>query len=324
MALLSLKQETIETFAANATQEAMMVHRRVNQKKNKVLESVPLLKKMKEKITEFDQEMTKRLGKNYTKVRNIAIGVGKFYVAGQFGGPGIIALGAINAARAVKPLLKNAEKERQEGKVSGLFDYIVKNPKEASKTLAAASLGAGAIAFGLSGMLDARFVTRAAATALVVVPEMRALKETVQSIVGGKKTAKEALNDLGRDILTVGISAASFIAGNYGYIAEQTASAENVTEANTTTTPETNTATNAGTGTNTGTEAGGNGVSVGVKSADKTAAGKNASPAAPEDKAEQKKNKEKSLQSALTDIKQKAKDAVFSPTVTQMLKGRDF
>lgn len=318
MALLSLKQETIETFAANATQEAMMVHRRVNQKKNKVLESVPLLKKMKEKITEFDQEMTKRLGKNYTKVRNITIGVGKFYVAGQFGGPGIIALGAINAARAVKPLLKNAEKERQEGKVSGLFDYIVKNPKEASKTLAAASLGAGAIAFGLSGMLDARFVTRAAATALVVVPEMRALKETVQSIVGGKKTAKEALNDLGRDILTVGISAASFIAGNYGYIAEQTASAENVTEANITTTPETNTATNAG------TEAGGNGVSVGVKSADKTAAGKNASPAAPEDKAEQKKNKEKSLQSALTDIKQKAKDAVFSPTVTQMLKGRDF
>ena len=33
MAPFSLKQETIETFAANATQQAMMVHRRVNQKK---------------------------------------------------------------------------------------------------------------------------------------------------------------------------------------------------------------------------------------------------------------------------------------------------
>lgn len=33
MAVLSLKQQTIENFAANATQQAMMVHRRVNQKK---------------------------------------------------------------------------------------------------------------------------------------------------------------------------------------------------------------------------------------------------------------------------------------------------
>ena len=52
MAVLSLKQQTIENFAANATQQAMMVHRRVNQKKNGAIESVPLLKKMKEKITE--------------------------------------------------------------------------------------------------------------------------------------------------------------------------------------------------------------------------------------------------------------------------------
>ena len=52
MAVLSLKQQTIENFAANATQQAMMVHRRVNQKKNGAIESVPLLKKMKEKVGE--------------------------------------------------------------------------------------------------------------------------------------------------------------------------------------------------------------------------------------------------------------------------------
>ena len=202
MSLFTLSQKTVEIFAANATQQAMMIHRRVNQKKNNVLKSVPLLQKMKEKITEFDQEMTKRLGKNYTKVRNIAVGVGKFYVAGQFGGPGIIVLGAINAAKAVKPLLKNAEEQRQAGKVTGLFDYMSKHPKEAGKTMASASLGAGAIVFGLAGMLDAKFVTRAAATALVVLPEMKALKETAESIIKGEKTAKQAFKDLGNDILT--------------------------------------------------------------------------------------------------------------------------
>lgn len=291
MALFSLKQQTIENFAAGATQQAMMVHRRVSQKKNGIIESVPLLKKMKEKITEFDQEMTKRLGKNYTKVRNIAIGVGKFYVAGQFGGPGIIALGAINAAQAVKPLLKHAEEQRQAGKVSGLFDYIAKNPKEASTTLAAASLGAGAIAFGLSGMLNAKFVTRAAATALVVAPEMKALKGTVQDIVSGKKTAKQAFNDLGRDILTVGISAASFIAGNYAYLAEHSG-------INTGTETHTHAGTGMGTEANAGTETGHTGgVSVGVKGADKKAAA-----GAPAAKTEQTGSKEKSLQKTLTQI----------------------
>lgn len=256
MAHLSLKQETIEAFAASATQQAMMIHRRVNQKKNKLLDSLSLLKKMREEIKRFDQEMTKRLGKNYTKVRNITVGIGKFYIAGKFGGPGIITLGAINAAKAVKPLLKNAEIARQEGKVSGLFDYIRKNRKEASRTLMGASLGAGAIAFGLAGMLDARFVTRAAATALIVIPEMKALKETVNDIISGKKTTKQAFKDLGRDMLTVGISAASFIAGNYSYLLHENGHTPVGTEAET------------HTGTTENGHAGG--PSIGVKGADKT------------------------------------------------------
>ena len=328
MAPFSLKQETIETFAANATQQAMMVHRRVNQKKNSAIESVPLLKKMKEKITEFDQEMTKRLGKNYTKVRNIAVGVGKFYVAGQFGGPGIIALGAINAAKAVKPLLKNAEEQRQAGNVSGLFDYISKNRKEASKTLAAASLGAGAIAFGLSGMLNAKFVTRAAATALVVAPEMKALKETMQDIVSGKKTVKQAFNDLGRDILTVGISAASFIAGNYGYLAEHgghgtetTAAPGTGTEANPATTGATNAGTGMGTEANAGSESSG-GVSVGVKGADKT--GTKKTPAQKTaGRQEKTDSKEKPMQQVLNDISREQSKQPFSPAVQKtLLQGR--
>ena len=49
MAKLVLKQETVEAFAANATQKAAMIQRRVAQKKNKAIESVPLLNKMKEK-----------------------------------------------------------------------------------------------------------------------------------------------------------------------------------------------------------------------------------------------------------------------------------
>ena len=210
MAVFSLKQETVEAFAANATQKAAMIQRRVSQKKNDVIESVPLLNKMKEKISAFDQKMTDKFGKNYTKTRNILMGVGKFYIAGQLGGPALVALGTINAVKAVKPLIKEAEEQRKEGKVSGLIDYMKKNPKDTTKALLSASLGAAVIACGLNGALTAKQVMRAGVAALVVTPEAKTLASTTKQWVNGEATLKDVM----RETATVGLSVGAFVAGS--------------------------------------------------------------------------------------------------------------
>ena len=114
MARLSLKQETIEAFAATATQNAAMIQRRVSQKRNKIIDSVPLLKTIKDKVTEFDKKMTNRFKNNYTKIRNMAMGIGKYYIAGQIGGPALVALGTYNAVKALKPMFREAEQQRKE------------------------------------------------------------------------------------------------------------------------------------------------------------------------------------------------------------------
>ena len=206
-----LKQETVEAFAANATQKAEMIHERVSQKKKKIFEAVPLLNKIKEKISAFDKNLTERWGKNYTKVRNILTGVGKFYIAGHIGGPALVALGAINTVKALKPMLKEAEKERKEGKVTGLLDFIKKKPKECGKTMLAASLGAAVVACGLAGAANGKFISRVGIATLVVVPEIKALASTAKDWVRGKRQFK----DVARDIATVGISVSAFIAGGY-------------------------------------------------------------------------------------------------------------
>ncbi len=210
MAKLSLKQETVEAFAANATQKAAMIQRRVSQKKNDVIEAVPLLNRMKEKISSFDQKMTDKFGKNYTKTRNILMGIGKFYIAGQIGGPALVALGTINAVKAVKPLIKEAEEQRKEGKVSGLIDYMKKNPKDTAKTLLSASLGAAVIACGLNGALTAKQVMRAGVAALVVTPEVQTLASTAKQWTHGKATFK----DVAREAATVSLSMGAFVAGS--------------------------------------------------------------------------------------------------------------
>ena len=209
MATLSLKQETVEAFAASATQKAAMVQRRVSQRKNEAIASVPLLQQMKEKVASFDQKMTEQFGKNYTKTRNILTGIGKFYIAGQIGGPALVALGAINTAKALKPMLKEAEKQRQEGKVTGLIDFMKKNPKESAKTMLSASLGGAVITCCLECAANGKFAARAGVAAMVFVGEMRTVKETTKQWVRGQATFK----DVARDITTVGISMGAFIAG---------------------------------------------------------------------------------------------------------------
>ena len=217
MAVLSLKQETVEAFASQTTQKAASCYRRISQKKEDLLDYVPLLKKAKEKIRSFDQEMAEKFGKPYTKTRNIAAGIGMFFVAGQMGAPGLIALGTINAAKAIKPLLKEAEQQRQEGKVSGLIDYIKKNPKQSARSITVASLGAAAIGCGIAEAATGKMISRIGLTAVVVAPEIKNLYSTTKNWCKGTASFK----DVRRDMAVVGLSAVAFFSGNaFGHHSE--------------------------------------------------------------------------------------------------------
>lgn len=133
MPVLTLKQSTVENFVAATTRRTMIWHARLSEKRNKLIDSVPLLKKTRDRINAFDRKMTARFGKNYTKTRNIAIGVGKFFVAGQFGGAGMLTLLAYNAVKAVDPMMKIAERQRQEGRVTGILTSSENTPNKARR-----------------------------------------------------------------------------------------------------------------------------------------------------------------------------------------------
>lgn len=210
MPVLTLKQSTVENFVAATTRRAMIWHARLSEKRSKLIDSVPLLKKTRDRINAFDRKMTARFGKNYTKTRNIAIGVGKFFVAGQFGGAGMAALLAYNAVKAVDPMMKIAERQRQEGRVTGIFDFIRKHPKQSAATFLAASLGVSAIACGLAGASGAKLASRAGTAAMITLPEMRALFSTARKWAAGKASFK----DIARDAATVGLSVGAFVSGS--------------------------------------------------------------------------------------------------------------
>ena len=210
MARLSLKQETIEAFAATATQNAAMIQRRVSQKRNKVIDSVPLLKTVKDKIIRFDQKMTDRFKNNYTKIRNMVMGIGKYYIAGQIGGPALVALGTYNAVKALKPMFREAEQQRKEGKVTGVIDFIKKNRKEAAKTMLFASLGAAVVACGLTGAVNGKLIARTGIAALVITPEIKALTAVTKKWVKGTAKPKDIL----REAATVGLSIGAYLSGS--------------------------------------------------------------------------------------------------------------
>lgn len=210
MANLTLKRSSLENFIAAATRKATAAQYRLAQKSDRLVNAVPLLKKTKAKIAAFDKRMTARFGKNYTKTRNIAIGVGKFFVAGQFGGAGMVALLAYNAAAAVDPMMKIAEQQRQAGKVTGFFDFVKKHPVQSTATFLAASLGASAIACGLAGASGAKLASRAGAAALITLPEMRSLAATAKNWAAGKASFK----DIARDAATVCLSVGAFVSGS--------------------------------------------------------------------------------------------------------------
>lgn len=130
---LYLNKATVERYVAVTTAYAMSFKERFRQKKEKVIDAIPVVRGVYHKIEDFDKRMTEKHGQTYVKIRDGINCVARTVVAAQlFGGWGIIGACACEMYESAAAFLEPAEKARQEGKVKGIFDYLKKNKEEAA------------------------------------------------------------------------------------------------------------------------------------------------------------------------------------------------
>lgn len=210
MAALSLKQETVAVVASQTTQQAAAWYRRLNQKKNAAIDSVPLIKNAKEKIRSFDRKLTEKWGKAYTKGRNILTGSALFFAAGYVGTPALVALGTYNAVKAIKPMIKDYQQQKKQGNVSGLIDFMKKNPKKTASSIGFATLGSATIGCGIAGAATGKAIARTGLAVMVARPEAKQLWSTIKKFTTGRASKKDVL----QDSLVLSTTIGAYIAGS--------------------------------------------------------------------------------------------------------------
>ncbi len=203
---ITVSKQAVEGFLSSVTQKAQAMKHRMAQK----VDSVPVLKKAAGKIKAFDENMAKKYGKPYKRARNIVLGVGMAYAAAKAGAAGLTALCAVNAVRTLAPMLSKAEKERQEGKSSGVLDYMTRHKAEAVLSLGGSAVAATAAAAGISGSEIITGVSRAAGAGLAASAELSSIAVTTSEAVKGKASWKDVMSD----VVAAGMTAAAYYFGS--------------------------------------------------------------------------------------------------------------
>lgn len=211
--LFTFKQRNVRTMLASVAEGAHAVSERINQKKMDLIKSVPVIHRMYRKAVIFDYKMTKRYGHVYTKIRdsikNTVRTVGAAYL---FGIPGVIGICAYKTGEKLNSLIKPAMAAKKAGEVDSIFDYLKTHKNESRFTLTSASLSIASAAGQATGAKSFVDAVRVGKATLLAAPEaLNVAKTAARCIVG-----REELKELGRDAAVLGITIATYFAGNTG------------------------------------------------------------------------------------------------------------
>lgn len=200
---LSLHKQTLEMFAAETTVAVMEMKERLHQKKEKVLEAVPFLKKTDDRLKRFDAKMEKKYGQVYTKLRDSAKNIARTVLAAKFFGlPGIVGMCAYKTCEKAMSLLEPAEKAAERGEVKGILDYFSKNKDEAGFTMTSGALSIASAACDVAGAPVVKGAVRVGKASLLITPEVKALLKATKKWLCGKESFKEVR----RNAAVVGIT----------------------------------------------------------------------------------------------------------------------
>lgn len=189
---LSLHKRTLEMFAAETTVTVMGMKERLHQRKQKVLEAVPLLKKVDDRLHAFNAKMEKRFGQFYTKLRDSARNIARTVLAAElFGIPGVVGMCAYKTCEKAMSLLEPAKKAAERGEADGIFDYLAKNKDETGFTMTSGALSIASAACDVAGAPEIKDIVRMGKASLLIAPEVKALINSTGRWIQGKETFKE-------------------------------------------------------------------------------------------------------------------------------------
>ena len=204
-------KNTVEHFVALTTARSMAVKERLNQKGEKLIDSIPVLRTIYHKIDNWDKRMAEKHGQVYTKIRKSVINVARTVLAAQmFGLPGIVGICTYKVCESAAAFLEPAEKARQQGKVHGIFDYLKKNKEEAAVSTTNSALTVAATACEMTGAVGVEELVRTGKASLLMGSEMKLLGKTVLKWIQGKASFK----DVKRDAVVAGITFATYFASD--------------------------------------------------------------------------------------------------------------
>ncbi len=209
----SFKQRNIKMMVASVVDRAHAVSERISQKKMELIKAVPFVHRIYRKAVAFDYVMTKRHGHVYTKIRDsIKNTVRTVGAAKLFGIPGVIGICAYKTGEKIASLIKPAIAAKEAGEVDSIFDYLKTHRNESRFTLTSASLSIASAAGQATGAKTFVDAVRVGKATLLAAPEaVNVVKTAARCIVG-----REDLKELGRDAAVLGITVATYFAGNTG------------------------------------------------------------------------------------------------------------
>lgn len=206
-----LDKATIERFVALTTSRSMAIKERMRQKEKKIIDSIPIVRNVYHKADDFDKNMEAKHGQVYVKIRKSIRNITRTVLAAQmFGLPGVVGMCAYKVCESAAAFLEPAEKERQEGKVEGVFDYLKKNKEEAAVSTTNSALTMAATACEVVGAVGVEEMVRTGKASLLMGSELKTLGRSFFKWIRGKTTFKEVK----RNAVVAGITFATYFASD--------------------------------------------------------------------------------------------------------------
>ena len=186
---------------------------RIGQKTDKVIASVPLLKRITDKVKAFDTKMTEKHGHVYTKIRDSIKNTARTVLAYQlFGIPGLVGMCAYKTGEKLYSLLKPAYEAKKNGETKSILGYFKQNKQESAFTLTSASLSIASASCTAAGVPAAVDAIRVGKASLLAYPEMKHVFKSFSRWMKGKESFKE----VERDAAVLGVTIATYFAGPEG------------------------------------------------------------------------------------------------------------
>ena len=200
---IPMKKITWEAFLSSTTRRVMNMKERLRQKKDKIVQAVPLLRKIDERWKKFDSKMEAKHGQVYTKIRDSAKNITRTVLAAQlFGLPGVVGMCAYKTCEKARSVLEPAQKAKENGETKSVLEYLKKNKEEGRFTAVSGAISICTATCDVLGAPVVKGAFRVGKASWLIAPEVKQLAKTTGKWLRGE----ESFVEVKRDAAVMGIT----------------------------------------------------------------------------------------------------------------------